>query len=138
MLPIPSHFQPDSVGRIYRVPYEQRAAKARNWASHHHVFVAGRSGQAAVEDCRRLCEFLYRNLGHITQVIATIDTHQAMQIFHAIYLVNDRVEQPSPYSRVSDEDVATGKWKLAGPRCEKMTSTVFASSAHCVKRSHYL
>ena len=139
-LPIPSHFQPDSVGRIYRVPYEERAIEARKWASQYDVkpaaadtlriallavdlqntfcmpgfelFVAGRSGQAAMDDCRRLCEFLYRNLGHITQVIATMDTHQAMQIFHAIYLVNDRGEHPSTYTRVSAEDVATGKWKF--------------------------
>jgi nicotinamidase-related amidase len=120
------------------VPYEQRAVEARKWASRYDVkpatvdtfriallavdlqntfcmpgfelFVAGRSGQAAVDDSRRFCEFLYRNLGRITQVIATMDTHQAMQIFHAIYLVNDRGEHPAPYTRISAEDVVTGKW----------------------------
>jgi len=139
-LPIPSHFLPDSVGRIYRVPYEQRARDAREWARHHDVkpaasdtfrmvllavdlqntfcmpefelFVSGRSGQAAVEDSRRFCEFLYRNLDRITQVIATMDTHQAMQIFHAIYLVNDRGEHPTPYATVSAEDIANGTWRF--------------------------
>jgi nicotinamidase-related amidase len=82
------------------------------------LFVAGRSGQAAVDDSRRICEFLYRNLGSISQVIATMDTHQAMQVFHAIYLVNDRGEHPAPFTLVSAEDVTSGRWtfnpELAG------------------------
>jgi nicotinamidase-related amidase len=82
------------------------------------LFVAGRSGHAAVDDSRRLCEFLYRNLGRISQVIATMDTHQAMQIFHAIYLVNDRGEHPAPFTRISAEDISSGRWtfnpELAG------------------------
>src|SRR5262245_18774962 len=137
-LPIPPHFSPDSAGRIYRVPYDRRAIEARGWARRHQLrpasadtfrvallavdvqntfcipefelFVAGRSGHAAVDDNRRLCEFLYRNLGRISQVIATMDTHQAMQIFHAIYLVNDRGEHPPPFTRVSAEDISTGRW----------------------------
>src|SRR5262245_8606705 len=109
-LPIPAHFSSESAGHVYRVPYEQRASEAREWARRHQLkpastdkfriallaidiqntfcmpgfelFVAGRSGHAAVDDSARLCEFLYRNLGSISQVIATMDTHQAMQIFH--------------------------------------------------------
>jgi nicotinamidase-related amidase len=139
-LPIPPHFLPDLAGRIFRVPYEQRARDARDWATRHHLkpasadsfriallavdvqntfclpefelFVSGRSGQAAVEDTRRLCEFVYHNVDAITQVIATLDTHQAMQIFHAIYLVNERGEHPSPYTRVSAEDIASGRWRF--------------------------
>lgn len=120
------------------MPYDRRAVEAREWARRHRLkpasadalrvalliidvqntfcmpefelFVAGRSGQAAVDDSRRLCEFLYRNLGRISQVIATMDTHQAMQIFHAIYLVNDRGEHPPPFTRVSAEDISSGRW----------------------------
>jgi nicotinamidase-related amidase len=84
-LPVPAHFSSDSAGRIYRVPYEQRAIEAREWARRHQLkpasadvfriallaidvqntfcvpgfelFVAGRSGHAAVDDSARLCEF---------------------------------------------------------------------------------
>jgi nicotinamidase-related amidase len=41
-----------------------------------------------------------------------MDTHQAMQIFHAIFLVNEDGEHPAPYTNVSAEDVRTGKWKF--------------------------
>lgn len=139
-LPVPPHFSRDITDRIYRVSYERRAVEARDWARRFglkpaagdtfriallavdmqntfcmpefELFVAGRSGRGAVEDCSRLCEFLYRNLARVTQVICTMDTHQAMQIFHAIYLVNDRGEHPSPFTQVSAEDIEQGRWTL--------------------------
>ena len=39
------------------------------------LFVAGRSGRGAVEDSDRIARFLYRNLGSITSVTCTLDTH---------------------------------------------------------------
>jgi nicotinamidase-related amidase len=76
------------------------------------LYVGGRSGRGAVDDNVRLCEFIYRNLGMITQITATMDTHQAMQIFHAIFLIDENGEHPAPYTSVSAEDVRTGKWKF--------------------------
>ena len=49
------------------------------------LYVGGRSGRGAVEDNTRLCEFIYRNLGNITHITATMDTHMTMQVFHAIF-----------------------------------------------------
>ncbi len=139
-LPIPAHFVPERVGEIWRVPYQQRAAQARQWAAAHglkpaaddgftlglllvdaqntfcmpqfELFVGGRSGTGAVDDNRRVCEFIYRNLGVITRVLPTLDTHQAMQIFHAIYLVNDKGEHPEPFTLVSVEDVERRRWRF--------------------------
>src|SRR5262245_32677635 len=127
-LPIPPHFSKDSTDKIFRVPYQKLAVDARDWASRFaltpaaddqfriallavdmqntfcmpefELFVGGRSGRGAVDDSRRLCEFLYRNLGCITRVISTLDTHQAMQIFHAIYLVNARGEHPPAFTQI--------------------------------------
>ena len=58
------------------------------------LFVGGRSGTGALDDSRRLCEFVYRNLGAITQVFPTLDTHQALQIFHRVLLAR-RAGPPS-------------------------------------------
>jgi nicotinamidase-related amidase len=74
------------------------------------LFVAGRSGNGAVEDNRRLCEFLYHNLAAITHIIPTMDTHRAMQIFHPVFLVNAQGEHPAPMTLVSFEDVEKGRW----------------------------
>jgi nicotinamidase-related amidase len=137
-LPIPPHFDPAKVGEVWRVPYEERAAGAEAWARDHglqpaagdsfrigllavdcqntfcspgfELFVAGRSGRGAVEDTTRLCEFLYRNLGAITQVVPTLDTHQALQVFHAAWLVDDAGRHPPPYTLVTAEEVGKGAW----------------------------
>jgi nicotinamidase-related amidase len=76
------------------------------------LFVGGRSGTGAVDDSRRLCEFIYRNLDVITQICPTMDTHQAMQIFHAVYLINDRGEHPAPFTIISEKDILEGVWKF--------------------------
>ena len=36
-LPIPSHFNPQGVGKVWQVPYESRAADAENWAKQHNL-----------------------------------------------------------------------------------------------------
>ena len=76
------------------------------------LFVGGRSGTGAVDDNRRLCEFIYRNLGAITRVIPTLDTHHAMQIFHPLWLVDERGEHPAPFTLVTAEDVERGVWRF--------------------------
>jgi len=139
-LPLPAHFDPSRVGEVWRVPYEDRAREAPEWANHHGIgpagedvfrvcllavdvqntfcipdfelFVAGRSGTGAVDDNRRLCEFVYRNLGEITQIFPSLDTHQAMQVFHAIWLVDEHGNHPAPFTLISAEDVAGGRWRL--------------------------
>lgn len=138
-LPLPPHFDPSRVGEVWRVPYEDRAREAREWALAHglrpaaedarricllavdvqntfcipgfELFVGGRSGTGAVDDNRRLCEFVYRNLGAITQILPSLDTHHAMQVFHALWLVDDEGRHPAPYTLVSAEDVAAGRWR---------------------------
>jgi hypothetical protein len=41
-----------------------------------------------------------------------MDTHTAMQIFHAVFWVNDAGEHPQPHSSISLEDVQKGVWKV--------------------------
>jgi nicotinamidase-related amidase len=139
-LPLPPHYQPSRVGDVWRVAYEDRARDAPTWAETHgltaaaedsfrlcllavdvqntfcvpefELFVAGRSGTGAVDDSRRLCEFIYRNLATITQVFPSLDTHHAMQVFHAIWLVDEQGNHPAPYTLVSAEDVESGRWRF--------------------------
>jgi nicotinamidase-related amidase len=145
-LPIPPHFDLGKVGQLWKVPYEDRAAEALSWADRYGIrpsrkdlmrlglllvdvqntfclpgfelFVGGRSGTGAVDDNRRLCEFIYRNLSLITRIIPTMDTHYAMQIFHAIALVDDKGAHPSPFTLVSEEDIRAGKWRLNPELCD--------------------
>ena len=147
-LPIPPHFDPDKVGEVWRVPYQERAEQAEQWARQHNIqpaandrfkiclvavdvqnafcipgfelFVGGRSGAGAVDDNRRLCEFIYRNLDVITQICPTMDTHQAMQIFHAAFWINEEGQHPAPFTLISAEDVKEGRWKFNPALCHSL------------------
>ncbi len=139
-LPLPPHYNPDKVGNLWRVSYEKRFQDALHWSKKHDIpsacedtfrvclilvdvqntfclpdfelFVAGRSGKGAIDDNRRLCEFIYRNLHHLTQISPTLDTHQTIQIFHSIFLVNDKGQHPSAYTLISEDDIKDGRWKI--------------------------
>jgi nicotinamidase-related amidase len=147
-LPVPAHFEPNRVDEVWRVPYEERARDAAAWAAEHglrpaahdsfrlallavdvqntfcipgfELFVGGRSGTGAVDDNDRLCRFVYRNLGTITQILPSLDTHHAMQVFHAIWLVDDQGRHPGPYTLVSAADVEAGRWRLNTPVAEAL------------------
>ncbi len=145
MFPLPPHFNPSNVDKTWKVPYLERDREAREWARLHKVrpacdddfkvclvavdvqnsfcipgfelYVAGRSGMGAVEDSRRLCEFIYRNLDFLTQICPTMDTHNAAQIFHPIFLVNGRGEHPAPFTLVTEEDIMKGVWRFNPDLC---------------------
>jgi nicotinamidase-related amidase len=145
-LPLPPHVDLDRVGEVSRVEYERRFHDALEWSRTHDIgvaarderrvclllvdvqntfctpgfelFVGGRSGTGAVDDNRRLCDFLYRNLAAVTQIVVTLDTHQAFQIFHAPFLVDDEGRHPDPYTLVTAEDVAAGRWRVEGEAAE--------------------
>ena len=50
-LPIPPHFEPDKVGEVWHVTYQERATQARNWAKKHGI-------KPAAEDTVRICLLL--------------------------------------------------------------------------------
>ncbi|MBA2331474.1 MAG: isochorismatase [Actinobacteria bacterium] len=139
-LPLPPHWAPERVGDVWRVDYSARFEDAGRWRQEHalagaaadrfrialvvvdvqntfctpgfELFVGGRSGTGALDDSRRLCEFVYRNLGAITQVFPTLDTHQALQIFHRVLLLDEQGRHPEPFTQVTAEDVASGRWRI--------------------------
>jgi nicotinamidase-related amidase len=139
-LPLPPHVDLAQVGEVWRVDYEARFRDAIAWGAEYglapasadskrtclllvdvqntfctpgfELFVGGRSGTGALDDNRRLAEFLYRNLGAITQTVVTMDTHQAFQIFHAPFLVDPDGHHPGPYTLVTSDDIAAGTWRV--------------------------
>jgi nicotinamidase-related amidase len=73
------------------------------------LYVAGRSGRGAVDDSRRIAELIYRNLGRITNITATMDTHFAYQIFFPSFWV-DKDDQPlAPYREISSAQIDAGE-----------------------------
>lgn len=136
--PIPSFFDSARVGEIWKVDYASRAEQAREYALQHdlkpasvskdrisllvidaqntfcmpnfELFVSGRSGRGAVDDNIRLCEFIYRNIGNLTHIIATMDTHMTQQIFHPIFFVDKNGNHPAPYTDIQVNELREGMW----------------------------
>ena len=140
-LPLPPHFDADRVDQVWRIPYQERQSEAKDWAQEHAIrpasednfrtflllvdvqntfcipgyelFVGGRSGNGAVQDNIRLCQFIYRNLPNITKIACTLDTHTAIQIFHEVFWINDAGEHPAPLQTlITQSDIEAGRWRV--------------------------
>jgi nicotinamidase-related amidase len=165
-LPLPPFADPAAVGRVFRVPYQERAEEARTWARRHglrtaagdarrtalllvdvqntfclpefELFVGGRSGRGALDDCARIASFLYRHLDRITQVVVTLDTHTAAQIFHPVFWVDESGAHPAPHTVITLADVESGRWRVnsnVGPAVAPFPSfDVQAWARHYVRR----
>lgn len=159
LLPIPQHFDPRQVGEVWRVPYQERAVEATAWAKRYglqsaatdqrricllavdvqntfcipgfELFVGGQSGIGAVKDNIRLCQFIYRNLGSLTEIVPTLDTHTAMQIFHPIFWVDRNGEHPAPAATIiSLEDVEQGHWQVNPAIAASLTQGDYETLQH--------
>lgn len=139
-LPIPPHFDPSRADKVWPVDYLRIEREAEEWAARYDIepsasdhvrtallvidaqitfcipgyelYVGGRSGRGAVEDNIRLCEFIYRNMPHITRIFPTMDTHTQYQVFHPLFWVNDSGRHPDPYTFISHADIVRGVWKV--------------------------
>ncbi|MBI4348950.1 MAG: nicotinamidase [Elusimicrobia bacterium] len=136
-LPLPTFFDPANAAKFDYVPDPQKLfAAAAEYRRQHGVlpaasdktavhlllidvqkdfcfpngslYVAGRSGKGAIDDSRRLSEFLYRNLRHVTNITTTMDTHFAYQIFFPSFWI-DKDERPlTPFREITADEVGRG------------------------------
>jgi nicotinamidase-related amidase len=137
-LPLPSVFDPRRAADYgYRPDAAAVATAAAGWRAQHRLrasatdetrvhlllidvqkdfcfpegtlYVAGRSGTGAIDDTRRIAELIYRNLGAITEITTTLDTHLAFQIFFPSFWL-ERSDAPPPAHRVVTSDqIAAGE-----------------------------
>lgn len=162
-MPTPEFFQPQKVEQVYRVPYQERAIAAREWSQQHQIspasqdafriclllidvqntfclpefelYVGGQSGRGAIEDNQRLSQFIYQNLGIITAIAPTMDTHTAAQIFHPLFWVDATGQPPAPMTMIHHDDVVAGKWRANPAMAPYMATTDLQEFAlHYTKR----
>jgi nicotinamidase-related amidase len=131
-LPLPSFYKPGNAASYeHRPDAAALSAQAATWRAAHQLrpsasdesrvhlllidvqkdfcfpegtlYVAGRSGHGAIDDSRRIAELIYRNLGAITEITTTMDTHLAYQIFFPDFWLG-RDDKPLTAHRVVTAD----------------------------------
>jgi nicotinamidase-related amidase len=139
-LPLPSHFNAaDAANYHYQADSSALSATAESWRKQHGItaaasdqrkvhlllidvqkdfcfpegslYVGGRSGTGAIDDSRRIAEFIYRNLGAITDITATMDTHLAFQIFFPQFWQDRNGETLQAHRIIACDEVARGDVK---------------------------
>lgn len=120
----------------YRVDQEMIAATAEEWAAQQalraatadpfrihlllidtqkdfcfpqgSLYVGGRSQRGAIDDSDRIARFIYRNIGAISEITTTLDTHFAYQIFSPSFWLTKEGHHPSPFRFVTSDDIRSG------------------------------
>lgn len=137
-LPIPDFYDPANASKWEYSPDQQMLfERAGEWRKQHGVtasssdrhkvhlvlvdvqkdfcfpegslFVGGRSGRGAVEDNDRIARFIYRNLGVITNITCTLDSHYPFQIFSPAFWIDETGHAPQANREVTLEDLREGR-----------------------------
>jgi len=80
----------------------------------------------AVDDVNRALSFIYRNVGRISSLQFSMDTHRVFQIFHPSFWIDEQGNHPAPFTPITTADIKQGKWraiqnpKLAYEYCEML------------------
>lgn len=98
------------------------------------LYVGGMSGTGAVDDARRLVEFLYYNLPVITNITATLDTHRIYAIFHPTFWVDAQGNHPAPFTSISNAEVVAGTWRPNPVMTSALGISLMAAQRHA---EHY-
>ncbi|TDB68958.1 cysteine hydrolase family protein [Arundinibacter roseus] len=69
------------------------------------LFVPG-----AEQDIQRLARLISTHADQIGQIIATLDTHQVLDIAHPGFWENADGQPPAAFTPISYDDICTGKW----------------------------
>jgi len=133
--PVPPFFDPKIVGDLRMIQYGALAEAASTYAKKYNIKPFNQdklrvcvmpidmqgtfcyeNGElpviGALDDCNRFATMVYKNLGVITKITPTLDTHRVYQIFHPAFWVDQNGNHPAPFTVITEEDQASGKWQV--------------------------
>ena len=61
-------------------------------------------------DVERLTRFIYNNMGGISKIMCSLDTHQAFHIFSRCWWADSDGNHPKPNTVITYDDVVAGRW----------------------------
>ena len=128
---IPKHYDASKADQVYPIAYQNLAQDGIVFKAVHKITDAAIDGfkialmpidmqntfgipgfelsvQNAPEDTKRLAQFIYANLGRITKIFPTMDTHRAMQIFHSMFFLDTNGNHVPAMTMISSDDLIKG------------------------------
>jgi nicotinamidase-related amidase len=140
----PDFYEPDRVGQLYRARTEEAisaglATEMRPSREDHvsrllllvdeqvdFVHADGSlSVPGAVEDARRVIEWIFRYAPKITDIALSLDSHHPIQIFYQTWWEDEAGRAPEPNTVITAQDVESGKWQ---PRFEPEWSAEYVQN----------
>ncbi|MEI6673109.1 MAG: isochorismatase [bacterium] len=131
----PKHYDASKADQVYKINYQNLAEDALAYKNDNAItdaatdkfkialmpidvqntfcipgfelFVGG-----APEDSKRLAEFIYANIGRISKIFPTMDTHKAMQIFHSIFFLDANGKHVSAGTMISSDDLINDTYTI--------------------------
>ena len=131
----PKHYDASKADQVYRISYQNLASDALAYKATDAItdaatdkfkialmpidvqntfcipgfelFVGG-----APEDSRRLAQFIYANVGRITKIFPTMDTHKAMQIFHSLFFLDGSGKPVPANTMISSSELINDTYNI--------------------------
>lgn len=75
------------------------------------LYVGGRSGRGAMDDSDRLARFVHANLGSITRITCTLDTHYPFQVFSPAFWLDADGGHPEPHQEITTAQIRAGEYR---------------------------
>ncbi len=136
----PGFYNPDNAKKWgYSPNYGEVRTQARDWAKHRGIgsamrankriaflgidvqddfsnpqgtlYVSGRSGDGAIKDSQRMAQFLYRNMGALTSVSLTLDTHFPLMVFSPAFWTQ-KGQDAGPFQFIKPEQIRSGEFQV--------------------------
>ena len=65
----------------------------------------------AEKDMGRLTSFIDKNMGNISRITVTLDSHKNYHIANPIFWIDEEGKHPQPFTIITSNDVDTGRWQ---------------------------
>ena len=129
-MPVPSFYKAEQVGQLFRPDVTRAVTEGAGLgiapaaADERRIMLllvdvqmdfvhpqGSLSVPGAVEDTRRVIEWLFEHSGQVTTIAASLDSHIPIQIFYPTWWVDDSGSHPEAYTVITSDEVEAGRWQ---------------------------
>jgi len=82
--------------------------------------------EGAFADIKRLAGHIEKNGKRYGDILISLDSHDVIAIYHPRFWTDDGANSPSPYTAITGEDFASGRWRPASDENQRYAEQTFA------------